>query len=809
MPRFVLLFAVVFAGSVWATPKMTVCIVEKDGKPVDAAMVNLDVRRTIAEDGGEDIICRAVSKVDKPLLLCIEASVSLADGMTHVFDGYDEKPFKGTVKRAFFLDDTFPLGAAWCGENGRAIALGAENKDSYADFSATAKELKISVHAAFLRKGAVYQLAIHSFDFNAKYGVRDAFARYYPLYPCRFKRDLRVNPAIYGIAAHYGSWRLADSEVCRMMNASWDWCIGAARSWGDICGKEQPVGNGRESYTWDAENNFRDRRGVYHKHKNAEMSKETFFSVLEERLGNGYYCGVANAYYVMALAKISPIIAKRFPDSVAVGKTFTEFGFNHATEVFVFPELSWYRQLTNDFAQLVKEHDIGAIAFDVAFPRGVFRGDKLREMANVSWDEYGAGIVRGAGAAALYDYLRTLPCKKSQYRLGVISNSNGLHISDKLYADTVMAESPPWEDRAPFPLRRRLVVGEKGLTLWEGCNPRMFAPDFKLWPKDSRNSMLNSLGRCSVHRSFFAGASLPARGFLSHYASLMSYAFVRMNAAGWKAVPGALADGKDWEIARYGDGTDSYLAVNNLSRDVRVVDMAVFPGEIATGRAGAASSDGCLFVPFYGGFATNVFGESECRVSAEVGGLGVGVFENIGVVQGKGRICARWVGVPGRVTLIVNSRDFKGEVTFKDACDTYLRRGAAKRKLSPGSSISVVYVDNWMENLSKAVRAKEFEVAEIVRSKDSDALDQADRVARFFKEAQGKKTLAMPIRVDSLLPDRTILVGGVELSSSDRFEFSSRVKRFLDVLNAIQYPKYRPPVTLPKSDKGRYKLYRY
>jgi hypothetical protein len=269
-----------------------------------------------------------------------------------------------------------------------------------------------------------------------------------------------------------------------------------------------------------------------------------------------------------------------------------------------------------------------------------------------------------------------------------------------------------------------------------------------------------------------------------------------------------VAVGKDWEIARYGEGTDAYLAVNNLSRGARVVDMAVFPGEIATGRAGAASGDGCLFVPFYGGFATNAFGESECRVSAEVGSLGAGVFENLGVVQGKGRVCARWAGIPGRVTLIVNSLDFKGEVTFKDACDTYLRRGMAKRKLSPGESISVVYGDNWMENLGNAVRAKEFKVTEIVRSKDADALDQADRIARFFKEAQGKKTLAMPIRVDSSLPDRTILVGGVELSSTDRLEFSSRVKRFLDVLNAIQYPKYRPPVTLPKSDRGRYKLYR-
>ena len=89
MTRFLLLFTIVFAGSVWATPKMTVCIVEKDGKPVDADTVSLDVRRTIAKDGGEDVICHAVSNVDKPLLLRIEASIPLADGMTHVFDGYD------------------------------------------------------------------------------------------------------------------------------------------------------------------------------------------------------------------------------------------------------------------------------------------------------------------------------------------------------------------------------------------------------------------------------------------------------------------------------------------------------------------------------------------------------------------------------------------------------------------------------------------------------------------------------------------------------------------------------------------------
>ena len=800
------LLGVVSAWTVFGAAKMEVRIVGRNGEAIPEDFVKLEVMRKAAGDG-EDVFCRAVSLVDGPMLLRIEASVALDGGMTHVFDGFDEKPLKGKAERPFFLNDTFPLGAAWSGRKGRALALGAENKDSYADFTATAEKLTVSVHAAFLKKGAVYGLAIHAYDFDSKYGVRDAFARYYPLYPKRFKRDANVDPAIYGIAAHYGSWRLSDSEVCRMMNSSWDWCIGAARTWGDICGREQPFGNGRSEYTWDAENNFRDRTGVYRRYKNAEMTKEEFSSVLDERLGSGYYCGIANAYYVMALAKISPIIAERFPDSVAVGKTFTEFGFNHATEVFVFPELSWYCQLTNDFAQLVKERDIGAIAFDVAFPRGVFRGEKLREMGNVSWDEYGAGIVRGAGAAALYDYLRTLKCKKSPYRLGVISNSNGLHISDKLYADTVMAESAPWEDRAPFPLRRRLIAGEKGLTLWEGFDPRMMAPGFKTWPKKSRDSLINSLARCAIHRSFFAGASLPARGFLSEYSAVMSHAFVRMNDAGWKSVPGAQADGKGWEVARYGQGTGTFLAVNNLSRENRTVALDVFPGEIAAGRAG--SPDGgraFLMVPFFGGAATNSFAGSSHKVHFGIAATGAGVLECLGEVRGKGRLAARWAGVPGRATLKIESIDFAGDIVFKGSCDTYGRIGTEKRTLSPGKSANVVYCDEWMHAVGEIVRSKGFAVSEIVRSSDSDALDQADRVVRFFRDACGKKVAPPAVRVDAALPPMTVKVGEIAVSAPDRIAFSKRVKRLLDVLNAVVYPRYRAPV--PLLNRERYRLFR-
>ncbi len=37
-----------------------------------------------------------------------------------------------------------------------------------------------------------------------------------------------------GICVHYASWRRADTGTCRFMNATWDLCIGASRTWGDV-----------------------------------------------------------------------------------------------------------------------------------------------------------------------------------------------------------------------------------------------------------------------------------------------------------------------------------------------------------------------------------------------------------------------------------------------------------------------------------------------------------------------------------------------------------------------------------------------
>lgn len=808
MNKLVMLLGAMVVGS--ALAGIDVRLTGADGKPVEEKSFRVELDRSTADDGMETVRCKVTSAVEGSHLLRIVGRVALAGDGTVAYDGHDERKLaKGTVRKEFFKDDTFMMGAVWGGASGgTAFALGADDCDSFADFTATPNEMEISIHAAFVRKGAVYVAVFHSFPFEPKYGIRDAFARYYQLYPKRFRRDPRVDPAIFGIAAQYASWWVSDPETCRLMNATWEWCICAGRSWGDFNNTERPVGPMNTDYTWEEGMRFTDRYGRRHNIPNASVDNDEYDRILNDRLRGGYFCGVANAFYVMAVSCISDIIAKRYPDSIATGEPVTH-GYPTSTQVFPFVECSWGRQIRKDFARLAKEREISAVAFDVCWPSGVYRGERLSDMTNVGWDEYGAGKVRGYGSGELFDHLRTLDLAKSPYRLASVANSNRRHISDKLYADMTMAETAPWDEPAPFPLHRRFVAGERGVTMWEGYRPTQLAPDFKQWPVAARNEMLHSLACCSVHRSFFAGASLPARGFMAEWAALASHAFVRMNDACWKPVPGARVLDTDAEVARYGLGTGAYLAVNNLMREPRRIGLEVFPGEIASGRAGTVREGGYLFVPFYGGVSTNAFAAASQRVDCAAGSLLAGVLEAVGEVRGTGTLVAHWAGTVGAPTLRIESVDFTGEIVLKDAVDSYRLAGGKYRKLVPGGRAGAKYCDAWMDGALAAIRAADKPEAQtIVRSSDDDAREQAARIARFFRAATGKAKIEPEVVVDASLAPRTVRALDFGIAGETPRELMVRTKRFLDALHWVRYPKYRPQVPVPAADRKLYRLFR-
>ena len=155
----------------------------------------------------------------------------------------------------------------------------------------------------------------------------------------------------------------------------------------------------------------------------------------------------------------------------------------------------------------------------------------------------------------------------------------------------------------------------------------------------------------------------------------------------------AAAEGEHWELARYGLGERSYLAVCNETNAARRVALAVWPDEIANGIVGgeAAKADGILFAPFWGGEAEMSCGGGAQRVSCEVGPLLVNVLEAAGTLRGKGRLTAQWSGDFDTVRLTVKASDFNGEVDLREQFGTYVREGARTRTIAASETIAPAF----------------------------------------------------------------------------------------------------------------------
>lgn len=812
-----------------------IAIMDREERVFDCAgRLETNVTRQQEPSGIETVKVEAKSLVDEPIHVKIVVRTDVP-GATTIWDGRDEMKKPTEVKSASIVsgDHRFLLGAAWNAEKGVALALGAEDAPSFADLAFAPMpdgvSLALTVPAAFLRRNARFVCTFHRLGFSPKYGIRDALARYYPLYPARFKRDPRVNPAIYGTCAQYAAWQRSDPETCRFMGATWEWCYAAARTWGDILSREEPVGAQNTRYCWSSNNNYFDRTGRYHKVVTQEETRDSFLAIQRGKLANGRYCGVANAFYMMALADISNAIAERYPDSFVADHPCIETAYPYATEIFTFPECSWGKALRAQLAELTAREDLGGIAFDVSRPVTVYRGERLREMDNVGWDAYGAGVVRGVGSAKLFDYVRTLPNKAIAGNCGVVVNTKGSHVSDMLHADTMMMELPPWSREPPYPLNLRFMLGEKGLTFWEDYSPLAFASDYAKWSREDRQNLIRDLARCAVHRSLATGATLPC-AYMTEYVALAARALAILNAEGWKPVLGAAAEGEHWELARYGLGERSYLAVCNETNAARRVALTVWPDEIANGIVGgdAAKADGILFAPFWGGEAEMACGGDAQRVSCEVGPLLVNVLETAGTLRGKGRLAARWSGDFDAVCLTVKATDFNGEVDLREQFGTYVREGARTRKIAAGETIEILYRNTQMPGVLAKIRAFPFADTDGKRSfhiehaADGASKDMADRLEYFFWRAMDTKAKAkaktirrngrkpyVACREKAGLPPRTVVLRGnakgiepITLSATDDEAFSHLVRRIIDVLNAERFPSYGPDVTMLPEERA-------
>ncbi len=804
-----------------AIAALEMSLADATGHPLAAATgVEMALSRSTDALGIETIVCR-IRKTSPGTNLVLAIAQDRVPGATTIWDGREDVPVaKAPLERQLLLDNRFLFGGAHDEKRGIAVGIGAEDGVSFADFRCMPAQgglvVSIAVHAALIGSGEhIYRF--HRIPYSPKYGMRDAFARYYMLYPARFKRDPRVNPAAYGIGAQYASWTYPNPERCRFSGATWEWCHAADRSWGDPLNLEPPTGKPRTDYTWVEQSSYRLLDGRNMCITNAALSVAEFDEMLDSRFASAYPCGVINAFYMMVLSKISNKIAARHPDSLAGANSFASPDYTYATDVFTFPQCSWGAELRRQLARLVKKHDFGAIAFDVSSPRPVYRGARLAEMQNVGWDKFGPGVVRGVGTGLLCEFVRTLPNRNLPGNCAALVNSGGGHISDMLYADTLMTEATPWDKAPPFPLAERLALGEKGLTFWEGFMPTDFDPNFTRWAKEDRDLLINDLSRYAVWRSFAVGASLPSH-FMCEYTFLASRAFARMNDAGFKPVPGFTASGEGWDTARYGLGETSFLAVCNLLRKTRKVQLEVFPDEIRTGIVEAgASSGGYLYAPFFGGVAKNAFSGGKETVEMELGPQLAGVLEAVGKVEGAGTLEVAWEGDFDEVRLVLRSKDFRGEFMPRIAFETYRREGTGGIGVSPGDTLRIAFRNTVLPGMAAKIRTFGFPPVgkdgnptkpsfPVRHAADADSAGMALAVARFFASARTMQ--------DSSLPPHTLCIedgqgGKLEVSAEDRWEFQRLVRRFLDAVNALCYTSYAPDVKMPREDRARYPFIRW
>ena len=801
-----------------------ILLTDSNGRPVGKdSGIEATFDRKSGRDGLKTIRCRLKSAVRGTNLVRIAVSATVSDA-TSVWDGLDDVPnVKKPGSSRLMADNRFMFGGAHNDVRGTVLALGAADLLSFADFrwapadGGKGVSISVEVPAALLDKGSEFSCSFHLIPYSRKYGIRDAFARYYPLYPRCFKRSPVVNPAVYGINAQYASWILPNPERCRFSGATWEWCHGSDRNWGDPLNREQPVGRPRTDYTWVQHYDYWTLDGKKKHLVNENMSIAEFDSMLDERFAAGYRCGVANAFYMMVLSKISRKIAMRHPDSLASADSFVSLDYSYAADVFTFPECSWGKELRGQLAELVKKHDLGAIAFDVSGPKPVYRGPRLRDMRNVGWDARGAGVVRGVGTARLCEFVRTLPNKKLSGSCAATVNSGGGHISDMLLTDSYMIEYTPWDRPPPYGLAERLSLGEKGLTFWEGFAAGDFDPNFTRWPLEDKTILINDLSRYAVWRSFAVGGSLPSH-FLSEHTFLASRAFARMNDAGFKPVPGFTVAGDGWDSARYGLADGSYLAVCNLKPEERKAVVDVFPDEIASAVVGSRpAKTGYAYAPFFGGEALHRFSGVREQVEVKVGPQLASVLECVGRMKGDGELSVGWEGDFDEVRLVLKSVSFKGAFAPRESFETYVCSVRGFVEIRPGGRYVVAYRNNALPGVAGKIRTFAFPAPDkygnpgklqnpVRHAPDTDSREMACAATAFFK---GSGTIA-----DPGLPPLSVAIddgkgGSIVVSAGNREEFARLTRRFLDAVNAARYPGYAPWYKMTARDRAYFTFVRW
>ena len=596
--------------------------------------------RATCSDHSVDLHVRVANSTDAAQMVMLVFGVRLDPEGVKVFDGKktheDLTKLKDLKRSERETHARFPLVCAY--NDGAGLALGVGAEDFHSEFIPEicphgdgTISLRQTIRMTLFENGGTYEGRLHLIPFSPKYAERDAIARYQSLYPKRFTRRTDIDPRLHGFAAAYQSWKLDDPEMVRMTGGDWEWCISPSRRGGDITDRfyeyepTRPLSKFRCRYR---------ERGKW-VHYPRDVDRDTWLHHQKVQLDHSRACNVANGFYVIAHSWIDDLLAKQFPNSHNSKHSpyppwRANWGPPQDTARSIFTYKTSWGKVVRDMMQELCERDvpIAAIAFDSPSGSQKYRGPALRQIENVSWDEYGPYVAAGVGNAHLYEFVHTL--KKNGYTMGVLNNSHSIsHILDAFYHDSTMVEANPWRYDRPWPILNRYAYGQKSATWWEGYHIDELLQLDKL-SLDDLEDAVRGLADFTALNSFRCGITYPHYfSYGVEYLLRMIPAMKAVNRAGWRPVLGFSCTDERLEPARYGRGHTTFLTIGAWCREAVEDTLTARPGELWSDVVPPTPSKQAhrplVFADFFGHETANTVREDGVEVPVRVLGRKVKV----------------------------------------------------------------------------------------------------------------------------------------------------------------------------------------
>ncbi|MBC7288799.1 MAG: hypothetical protein H5T86_12340, partial [Armatimonadetes bacterium] len=255
----------------------------------------------------------------------------------------------------------------------------------------------------------------------------------------------------------------------------------------------------------------------------------------------------------------------------------------HDNELRVFPlNTSFGAQSLVDMADVAKELDLGAFAFDVAGGGARYYGPAVPRCPARAWDERGVFVEEAVAIASLIDWVHQQKTSEGRPVAAIINPGAYSSYMTTFRCDSSMLESSPDSIATGLAQCLRPRLGHKTMVLWETY-------EYEEWlrPDLSQAEYIDALRGIAdwTVQACFQVVALPTPRIAMGLTPIVQWLPVLrdMVLAGWEPVPAAIRDDGSW-VSRAGSSLGCFLATGNATRQDRPVQLYVDDAWIGDGN---------------------------------------------------------------------------------------------------------------------------------------------------------------------------------------------------------------------------------